>query len=197
MIRSILLLTVALSQPLAAQELPALFNVTGVAANDVLNIRAEATASSAVVGSFAPDATGIEVVGIEGSWAIVNSGEGTGYVSSSFLAHDGQANWSDLSTPLSCFGTEPFWLFSVDPAAATATFDLFDGEAVTWPVQQSWPATPRSGVVALDMGEAIAVLRPEECSDGMSDMTYGIAFDLLMRGETGGGYEGCCSLVGR
>jgi uncharacterized membrane protein len=197
MIRSALVLTFALSLPLAAQELPAIFNVSGVAANDVLNIRAEPTASSEIVGSYAPDATGIEVVGIEGSWAIVNHADGRGYVSSSFLAHGGQANWSDLTTPLYCSGTEPFWLFAFDPAGAKATFDLFDNEPAVWPVRQTWPKGPRSDLVAIEMDDKIAVLRPQDCSDGMSDREYGIAFDLLFTDDMGGGYQGCCSLIGR
>lgn len=200
MIRGTLFLILALSQPVASQEapaLPALFNVAGVAANDVLNIRAEANASSDIVGSFPPDATGIEVVAIEGTWAVVNHAEGMGYVSSSFLAKDGQANWSDLSIPLYCSGTEPFWSFTYDPAAATAKFDMFDGEAATWPVRHSWPATERSDLVAFSTADKIAVMRPQECSDGMSDRVYGISFDLLYNDDLGGIIQGCCSLVER
>jgi uncharacterized membrane protein len=195
MIRTTLFLTIALTQPLAAQELPAIFNVTGVAASDVLNIRAEATATSEIVGSFAPDAKGIEVVAIEGSWAIVNHAEGTGYVSSSFLAHDGQANWSGLGTPLYCSGTEPFWSFTIDPAGGKTTFDLFDGEAVTAPIKQVWPATERSDLVALTNGATMAVMRPQLCSDGMSDRSYGIAFNLIYTDDAGGSISGCCSLL--
>lgn len=196
MILRTLLLALALSQPLAAQELPALFNVTGVAASDVLNIRAEPSASAAIVGTIAPDALGIEVVAMKGDWALINHSQGQGYVAASFLAHDGKPNWSELTTTLYCSGTEPFWLITFDPAASRATFDMFDGEPSEWAVKMTWPRSERSDLVAIDMGDKIAVLRPQECSDGMSDTAFGIAFDMLITDDMGGGYQGCCSLVG-
>ena len=48
----------------SAQDFPALFSVTGVANSDVLNIRAEPSAQSPIVGHFAPHQTSIEVVGL-------------------------------------------------------------------------------------------------------------------------------------
>ena len=57
----VLILLLALALPLRAEEFPAAYAVTGVASNDVLNIRARPDAGSAIIGSLAPDATGVEV----------------------------------------------------------------------------------------------------------------------------------------
>ena len=66
--------------PLAAlaEVYPALHDVTGVASDDVLNIRESPDAGSAIVGSLAPDATGVEVVAVTGGWAVVNTSEASG-----------------------------------------------------------------------------------------------------------------------
>ena len=45
-----------------AQDFPALYRVTDVAANDVLNIRAQPQASAPVIGSFRPGQRGVEVM---------------------------------------------------------------------------------------------------------------------------------------
>ncbi|MFD2813860.1 SH3 domain-containing protein [Paracoccus aerius] len=79
MFRTALALTLALAGPaLATQEyiLPTLFDVTGVASDDVLNIRAEPNAKAAIIGTLAPDAFRIEVVEERQGWARVNTGEG-------------------------------------------------------------------------------------------------------------------------
>ena len=52
--------------------LPTLFDVSGVSAGDRLNIRDRPSASGAVIGTLAPDATGVEVVAERNGWAMVN-----------------------------------------------------------------------------------------------------------------------------
>jgi hypothetical protein len=90
-----LILALLVAMPAAAQDLPALFRVTGVAANDVLNIRAEPSARAAIIGSFRPDAGGIEVVALsaDGRWGLVNSGEQAGWSSMRYLMHQGGPGW--------------------------------------------------------------------------------------------------------
>ncbi len=135
------------------------------------------------------------MVAIEDGWAMVNHAEGTGYVALSFLAPTDAPPWSGLAAPLHCFGTEPFWSLTWDPALRQATFTDYDGAPRVWPVRQLWPARPMTDLVALGMDEGTAILRPGQCSDGMSDFTYGIAFDLLLSGPDGASYSGCCSLI--
>ncbi|MGR3466510.1 MAG: SH3 domain-containing protein, partial [Shimia sp.] len=69
------------------QQLPALFDVTGVRADDVLNIRTEPTARAPIIGSFAPDETAIEVLerSPSGTWGRVRYGEQMGWSSLRFL----------------------------------------------------------------------------------------------------------------
>jgi hypothetical protein len=69
-------------------SLPALFDVTGVASGDVLNLRAEPSAQATIIGSFPADATGIEVIATDssGRWGQVNAVERAGWASLAYLA---------------------------------------------------------------------------------------------------------------
>jgi hypothetical protein len=69
------------------------FAVQGVDASDVLNVRAEPAASSAILGSLPPDATGISVVddhrrARRSSWQKVECGKLRGWVNGRFLARE-------------------------------------------------------------------------------------------------------------
>lgn len=179
----------------AAQDLPALFSVTGVAADDQLNIRSGPSAAAQVIGAFAPDATGIEVVEREGGWGLVNFDERSGYVSLKFLAAEPGESWGALTRPLTCFGTEPFWSFRFDPAAGAVTLDRFEGGPQAMPITARWPSHPWPSAAAIGLEGGTAVLRAGQCSDGMSDFTYGIGFDLFLSGPDGERLSGCCSLA--
>ena len=72
-----LLLALALPSGAAAKGLPALHDVTGVAADDVLNVRARPDASAPVLGALTPDATGVEVVADAIRSAVVSTGSTT------------------------------------------------------------------------------------------------------------------------
>ena len=72
----ILLTLLFLALPAQAQDFPALYAVTGVAADDVLNIRSRPDAGAPIIGALAPDSTGVEVLGRSGNWALVSAGEG-------------------------------------------------------------------------------------------------------------------------
>lgn len=193
MIRAALLL-LALSGPALAEDFPRLAAVTGVQANDVLNIRAEPDAGATIIGTLPPDATGVEVISVTDGWALVNTDEGSGYANMRFLRHEAGPAWHALSRPLVCSGTEPFWSFLIDPAAEVAYFETPDS---FWEggIRQIWPGTPFASSAALSMSEGTAVLRTAACSDGMSDHAFGIAVDLFLTGPAGGRLSGCCSLV--
>lgn len=62
---------------------PALYDVSGVASDDVLNIRAEPSADAPIIGTLAHDATNVEIIRDgENGWGLVNTDEGTaGYPS--------------------------------------------------------------------------------------------------------------------
>ena len=88
MIRALLLLFLLAGPAAATQDQwPALFDVSGVAPDDVLNIRAAPSASAEIIGTLAPDAAGVEVVRPDSrhGWGLVNTGEGSGWASLAFL----------------------------------------------------------------------------------------------------------------
>ena len=178
-----------------AQDLPALHHVTGVAAGDVLNLRERPDATAPVVGTLSPDATGVEVVALDGGWSLVNTSETAGYAASRFLTRDAGPGWNTLQQPLHCLGTEPFWNLAISPQTGTAwlsTPEDPDPEALA--IGPLWPALPWSPVAAFAVPDGMVMLSPADCSDGMSDRRYGIAADLFLSRPGSPRYSGCCGL---
>jgi len=189
------LLFLALALPLRAEVLPAWYDVTGVAAGDVLNIRPAPDAGAEVIGTLAPDATGVEILSAAGGWGLVNAGDRSGYVAMRFLKREGGPDWNALETPLTCLGTEPFWSLKIDPAQSETRFQTPEDEvARVAAITGSWPALPWSQTAAVALPDGLAVLSPAECSDGMSDSSYGIAADLFLTGPDRARLSGCCRL---
>ena len=181
----------------AAQDLPALYRVTGVAADDVLNIRAAPSASAAIRGSFAPDGTGIEVTARDetGRWGRVNAGESAGWVSMRYLQLMEPGPDVLLSRRLHCFGTEPFWSLDIEQGRRSAFRTPGAAEQQYPGTGRLVPARGRPGRFAIGLADgAAAVIRREECNDGMSDQAYGLGIGLLMAEEGLTLYSGCCSL---
>lgn len=168
------LLLLPSSAPAQEVRLPAPFSVTGVAADDVLNIRAGPAASTAIIGSFGPYRINIEVLALSesGTWGLVGVPEGNGWVSMRFLAP--QPDMGDIiPRPMVCYGNEPFWtlgmyvrgdeyemmgdmrrdLILLSETAAPDGFDVVFGEG---PTLQRYLSVRREG-----------------CGDGMSDRIFG------------------------
>ncbi len=196
----VVVVVVLLSSVASAQEMPALYRVTGVAADDALNIRAEPDARSPILGVFAPDRRAIEVTGLShsGRWARVNTGEGVGWAALRFLERDGVEDWRDGKLALTCFGTEPFWRMPIFLPTHHAEFHDIDSggfELVT--DAGALPRTHYPPTMAIPFSgsrEGVAVVRGATCSDGMSDRLYGLEAQVYWRGDTVG-LSGCCSLV--
>ena len=192
------------SLALAEPRLPALYDVSGVGADDVLNIRATGSATAPIIGSRAPDAKDIEVVALSdsGAWARVNVAEASGYVALRFLQRQNRADWTALQSGLRCSGTEPFWGLSIDPKGHSGSLSSPEARTRMMQIDRVWPGQGAQPVAALSMqgmsAGGTAVLRPALCSDGMSDRSYGIAIDLFMaddRSNQTTTYSGCCSLA--
>ncbi len=205
MIRA-LALCALLALPAAAQELPALYDVTGVAAGDVLNVRQGPSAAEPVVATLPPGARGVEVVALspEGGWGLVNAGEVAGWVSMRFMAAAGGPGWETLATPLTCLGTEPFWSARLGEPPGTMLLQTPDHPVAAMGIGWSAPVAGRMGMlgVSLASGTAggFAVIRAESCSDGMSERHFGLAaeffLDGLFPGETEPlGLSGCCTMA--
>lgn len=183
-----------------AQDFPALYDVTGVAAGDVLNIRAMPDAGADILASYPPTRLGVEVLRLspDGRWAEVGLPEGNGWVALRYLAAVPQSD--TLPLPLRCSGTEPFWTLALAPEASG--FRTPEGHL---PLTLTSTLRARNGFTASlvdDAGENWQVTaQVMQCSDGMSDRMFGLRALVAGRGgEDGGGgpeiYAGCCTFEG-
>jgi uncharacterized membrane protein len=186
-----------LAAPLSAQDLPALFNVTGVAAHDTLNVRTEADVRSQVLHELEHDARDIEIVRLSENerWGRINIFDQPGWVSMTFLSP--QARAKQMKQKLYCGGSEPFWSITLD---AAMTYDPMDGPAFSFAVAQRTRSINRSDRYALSgrQGEdtATAIIMRRQCSDGMSETDFGISIDLLTTIEGKNSFlSGCCRLL--
>lgn len=176
---------------------PALYRVTGVETR--LNIRAEPTLDAAVIASFSPGTTDIEVVATDpgGTWGRINTGESSGWVSLSFLTRD-SAPWEANALPatLRCFGTEPFWSVSHDGDKLIRSGpDAPDRAFAIDKVSGLGGSGSRVVVARDDKGAVTLGIAPEQCSDGMSDHVFGLSARL---GEGDApALTGCCSVAPR
>lgn len=180
-----------------ADPFPALFNVTGVAANDTLNVRAQPNGSAEKRGALTHDAENIEVTATNdaGTWGRVNLGESSGWVSMRYLArHEDNPDYA-LAHALTCFGTEPFW-----------SADITQGQGVTIRTPETQidipgaglivPASGRMDLFALGFVNSSAQVRRAECTDGMSDRIFGLQIGLFLRHDQSATlYSGCCSIA--
>jgi hypothetical protein len=180
---------------------PALYDVTGVAADDVLNVRAAPDASAEIIGTLKPDATNVEVIepSERQGWGRVNTGGRSGWASLRFLQRQPGQWYGKIPQIRSCFGTEPFWHMRVTPGGegewatpeATAPLSLDPGTG---------SENHRGHSVFLGRSgdtEFTVLVRYAQCSDGMSDQHFGLAADILRRPDRGAPelLTGCCSLV--
>lgn len=205
MIRIALVVLILLAGPLTAQSLPALYDVTGVASDDALNIRAEPNASASILDGFGHNQTGIEVVGIDptGQWGRVNTGERSGWVSLRYLRLDPDHVWSNMERPLRCYGTEPFWNVNLTPRVPSELFYLPDESTPMIPQWESSAFGSPSRMIlrhAIPDGEIISYLEAESCNDGMSDREFGLSLRMFVTGSNStlpdGILQGCCSITG-
>jgi uncharacterized membrane protein len=199
--RAAALLAIALGQSAAAQDLPALHAVTGVAAGDRLNLRAGPSATAEAVGALAPGAAGIEVVETtaDGRWGRVNVAEGTAWVAMRYLAAEPGPPWHAMVRPLACYGTEPFWSLAIPPAGAPLRLERMGEGSDTLPRTLTSPAFDRPSTVGIGLGgprgPGFALIRAEACSDGMSDRVMGLSLHMFLAGPSGTErYSGCCTL---
>jgi uncharacterized membrane protein len=187
----------ALASAAAAQTIPDLFRVPG----DAVSIHAENTETSEVVGTLPAGASGVEVISHGGDWGEVNAGEVTGWVALKDLENEGAAPWHQLQGSLRCLGTEPFWDATLSPDTSTMLLKGLDAPGMMLNIAQSVSpmdvVLPSLGIAFGAPGETgFAVLRPENCSDGMSERIYGLSAVFFV-GKPGAmtGLSGCCTMA--
>jgi len=153
-----------------------------------------------MVGTVAPDARSVEITAVDGGWGRVNVGERSGWVAMRFLARQ-NGTWVAGGVPraLSCYGTEPFWSLGMDdddvvwsmPGATTVleNVEVLGGE-ITGDV--------RRGLAGSDDGVGLhAIISPDTCSDGMSDLAFGLTAAIILYevGARARLLRGCCSIA--
>ncbi len=187
----------AMGSAATAQSVPDLFRVAG----DAVSIHAENTAASEVIGTLPAGASGIEVMGHGSDWGEVNAGEVTGWVALKDLESEGAAPWHQLQGNLHCLGTEPFWDARLSAGTSTMLMKGPEAPDMTLNIAQSVSpmdvVLPSLGIAFAGTGEpGFAVLRPESCSDGMSERTYGLSAVFFV-GKPGAmtGLSGCCTIA--
>jgi uncharacterized membrane protein len=183
-------------------DLPALYAVAGVAADDVLQVRAQPDAASESIGSLAPDQAGVEVVTLskDGNWALVRLNESSGWVAMRYLAPEQTGAWDTFQTPLYCVGTEPFWSLTIDSKSNSASYTALNGINQPLAISRIWPRQfdPASPVsIRFAERNGLAILRAGLCSDGMSGDDYGININLFVTEPDAGDvmWIGCCALT--
>ncbi len=196
-LRAALGIWLALAPVAWASDLPALYSVTGVASDDVLNVRAGPSASEPIIGALAHTQTGVEVTAISGNWGRVNLGEGVGWASMSFLVAEPAGRLPEVPS-LICFGTEPFWSMDITQSEIAA----LSGPGSTVIPFLAGRILPASGMVdryGLNAGgpdgHAALAIRARTCSDGMSDRLFGLEVDVIVGGAQSQVLSGCCSLA--
>ena len=184
----------------AAQGYPALYDVTGVAANDVLNVRQGPSANTPIIDRLEPFETDVEVLRLDptGRWARVAAGEQMGWASLRFLERQAGQFRDTMADQLWCHGTEPFWDLNF-VAGGDTRLGRLDAEPLVYEMSPLAPAAGRVDAFgALGRGPSGVLsisVTPQSCSDGMSDLEFGLATILIFDGVFGTDVlSGCCSL---
>jgi len=193
------ILCVALAMPSIAQAefqlFPIVYEVVGVASDDVLNVRAEPNASAYDLGDLAPgQQTEVTAFDETGKWARVLWQGEDGWVARRFLQIVDQYgdDFSGMPVNLNCGGTEPFWNAEIYPKAEFSITKM-GGETSWMPIEGSiMSSNMYHPNYAFETPRFTGFIRRAECSDGMSDVTCGWALDLLEKGEKRL-WSGCCS----
>lgn len=180
-----------------AGNYPAFYDVTGVAANDTLNVRSGPGASNQKLAELGPNQINIEIVGVSqnGNWGLLNTGEGSGWASMRYLRRQPGQDANAMPRQLSCHGAEPFWSLDID-SGPSVVFTHAGGPDQVLNVQnltRSANNVGKFGLTALgSSGFMAAIMDATLCSDGMSDRDYGMSVDMILGNAQ---FSGCCSLV--
>ena len=198
----LIVFTVFFPLHLSANPFPALYNVTGVASDDVLNVRAAPHAGAEKIGALSYAQTQIEVVSTsdDHTWGLVNIGEGAGWVSMAYLQRLPGQEWGSFNMPAGCYGTEPFWsvtgmqgdqIILEETSDTPFTYHLIASMSSIGNISSHW-------LVGENGGRNIHItFRRTSCHDGMSDREYGLAVDLYADTDDNGplALTGCCLLA--
>ncbi len=182
-------------------DFPALYDVVGVAGDDVLNVRIAPQGTAAIIATLRPDATGIEVVteDTKGVWGQINVGEVSGWASLRFLKRQPGQSPGNIAAIAQCGGTEPFWHLRRDGVGF-----VFGGLGLPetrfrllWTEGSIGHIGRHAMILQRDDGQnATAIITRNACSDGMSEQQFGLTIDLVLSANAASAYySGCCRLT--
>ena len=155
------------------------FEVIGVASNDVLNIRAEPSGSSAKLGFLEHDDKVVEITALNrtGRWGNVRAGERMGWVSMKFLRPATLTTYGNTKIPigLECFVTEPFDRYTF--GAGHIKFSSQNGGTEILPIENIISNDVNYTTFYERMGLTSEMTISRKLgSDGMSDLNFPWSF---------------------
>ena len=173
-----------------------LYDVTGVASDDALFVRARPSNDGEVTGTLSRHARGIRVIELSenGLWGRVDHRGAEGWVYLGYMEARGAA---DFPGTLDCTGTEPFWSLAIRPDSVTLeemSGAGFDGTAGTRARAEA--RLGRWSLRAFDSDRSLtAVIASQQCSDGMSDRSFPYTIDVILSERDGHRHlSGCCAV---
>jgi uncharacterized membrane protein len=207
----LILLAPFAAAPAAAQT----YEVTGVAADDVLNVRDGPNHTARKLTEYPPDADSIRVLRRRGGWAEVRraaTGPADGWVNAIYLRRSGARKEvpqtsrtpasrppdsrtpgkraaANLAAPFRCFGAEPFWGLDVLSRTEARFTEPERPEGVPFAVTD---IAPRDGglIFRLTDGRGLGIVQREVCRDGIGEKPHDFMVRLtLPQGRT---LSGCC-----
>lgn len=175
---------------------PIIYEVEGVSEGDMLNVREEPNPNAFILGDLL-EGQQAEVTAFDesGRWARVLWQGEDGWVARQYLSEVEQFgdDFSGMPVNLYCSGNEPFWSAEITPNNQL-NFAKPESPTATMPIENS--AMSRNNLrsnYVFKTPRFTGFIRRAECSDGMSDMTYGWALDLLTNNEEEAELlSGCC-----
>lgn len=183
------------------KQFPALYDVTGVASDDVLNVRAGTGASHPIIEALSHNDRDIEIIRLSsnGKWGLIGYPGGNGWASMRYLKRQNGQTGSNVPRPLNCGGNEPFWGITFGPNST----EFLEPGQMSQALGTLWQGIPDGmqpvaygAKLAGAGGEINAVITRSECSDGMSERAYGFEINALLSGTFGNRMlTGCCLLT--
>jgi uncharacterized membrane protein len=174
---------------LPARAVESLYEVSGVSAGDVLNIRSRPSASAPKVGSYGPRESGIRIYRRQGTWALVGRADPDrpdGWVNANYLKLTVAARRVPL--PLKCIGTEPFWSFTIN-SKSRATYSDPSVKKRRYGVLTFVRLGPDARFLVTGSG-GLSRVKASQCSDGMSDNIF--PYSARIKLPNGRTLDGCC-----
>jgi len=195
---------------------PDYYRVHGVQSNDTLSVRRGPSSSSRKIGDLAPDASPVEVVGIQGGWARITTPVqldtddefAEAWVSKRYLkkirlprlGDSNDAMAGALPVGLECIGAWPGWNLEIKSSKRL----VFGGDVADihgYAILESSPYSAQRPPVIKARSESGALLTgifrsvPGACSVGMEggNHTYSYQSDvIIVDGGKARTYHGCC-----